>query len=92
MEKMTEYLGKYIINKYDVSSEKSTGDIVKWNKCVKKTKEMINSVREDMKSGTCRLYYEASIYWEPKIQKQALTYFIHNAIIVKSQINEDFIR
>lgn len=69
MEKMTEYLGKYIINKYDVSSEKSTGDIVKWNKCVKKTKEMINSVREDMKSGTCRLYYEASIYWEPKIQK-----------------------
>ena len=27
------------------------------------------SVREDMKSGTCRLYYEASIYWEPKIQK-----------------------
>ena len=23
MEKMTEYLGKYIINKYDVSSEKS---------------------------------------------------------------------
>ena len=40
MEKMTEYLGKYIINKYDVSSEKSTGDIVKWNKCVKKTKEM----------------------------------------------------
>lgn len=48
---------------------KSTGDIVKWNKCVKKTKEMINSVREDMKSGTCRLYYEASIYWEPKIQK-----------------------
>lgn len=49
MEKMTEYLGKYIIHKYDVSSGKSTKDIVKWNKCVKKTKEMVSSVREDMK-------------------------------------------
>ena len=89
---MTEYLGKYIIHKYDVSSGKSTKDIVKWNKCVKKTKEMVSSVREDMKGGICRLYYEASIYWKPKIQKQALTYFVHNAIIVKSQINLDFIR
>lgn len=69
MEKMTEYLGKYIIHKYDVSSRKSAKDIVKWNKCVRKTKEMVSSVREDMKSGICRLYYEASIYWEPKIQK-----------------------
>ena len=69
MEKMTEYLGKYIIHKYDVSSGKSTKDIVKWNKCVKKTKEMVSSVREDMKGGICRLYYEASIYWKPKIQK-----------------------
>ena len=69
MKKMTGYLGKYIIHKYNVSSGKSNRDIVKWNKCVKKTKEMINSVHEDMKSEICRLYYEASIYWEPKIQK-----------------------
>ena len=69
MEKMTEYLGKYIIHKYDVSSGKSAKDIVKWNKCVKKTNEMVSSVCEDMKGGICRLYYEASIYWEPKIQK-----------------------
>lgn len=67
MEKMTEYLGKYITDNYNVKSEKSDTDINRWDECSSKADTIINNAREDMNNGICRLYYEASVYWKPKI-------------------------
>lgn len=70
MEKMTDYLGKYITTNYDVISDKTDPEEERWNHCTQRTKKLIEECRNDMNNEVHRFYYEASIYWKPvQIQK-----------------------
>lgn len=66
MRKFTTYLGGYIIEQYALSPEHSESEITRWNTCSEKTKKLLDECEAELREGTNREYYEASIYRRSK--------------------------
>ncbi len=59
--KFTKYLGKYIVENYDVSGEHSPALEDSWNRCAKEVDSRRESVIEETQSDTKRVYSNLSL-------------------------------
>lgn len=66
-EKFTSYLGKYMIDNYDVKTDTSNKDIEYWDECASKTDEVIELSKKSTASGINHGYGEASITFAAKL-------------------------
>jgi hypothetical protein len=62
MEKYTAFLGKYIVDHYDVKSEHTQEAIDNWNLCVVKMEDVIAKAKKDIENDVTNTYYEISAY------------------------------
>lgn len=60
-EKMTAYLGKFIVDNYDVMSDSTDEEVRYWNECVEKTEDVVQMSKDSMAIGKNHGYGEASI-------------------------------
>lgn len=61
MEKMTNYMGNYIIENYSVKSEHTQEQAQHWDECAEKMQKVIKECKNDIEAGNVKHYWEVSI-------------------------------
>ena len=62
MEKYTDFLGKYIVEHYDVTGYHSKEVIKEWDECAVKTEEVIQKCKDNIAEGKWARRYELSAF------------------------------